>query len=246
MPVTETSIIERLSEDGFAVVESVFDAAECGKLVSELEAALVVVEDEKTVLRRANGAIYGARNLLKVFPQATTLWRKPQLTNVLVDVLGPRLGLVRGLYFDKPPESTWSLPWHQDLTIAVQDNGLESDQFRNRTNKAGVPHVEAPDELLRQMLTLRIHLDDVTEENGPLQVLAGTHVSRAAPANRPVVTILAKMGDVLAMRPLLSHSSGVSLAETSRHRRVIHLEFAAERELPDGYHWHQFVPLDRG
>jgi ectoine hydroxylase-related dioxygenase (phytanoyl-CoA dioxygenase family) len=93
------------------------------------------------------------------------------------------------------------------------------------------------------MLTLRIHLDDVTDENGPLQVLPGTHISRAAPAKRPPVTIFAKMGDVLAMRPLLSHSSGVSSAETSRHRRVIHLEFAATPELPDGYQWHQYLPL---
>lgn len=237
-------IVERFSDEGFAVVESVFNASECLQLITDLEAAISVIADEKTVLRRANGAIYGARNLLTVFPQATKLWRKPLLTNVLVNVLGPKLGLVRGLYFDKPPESTWSLPWHQDLTIAVQDNELPSGQFRNPTKKAGVLHVEAPNEVLGQMLTLRIHLDEVTDENGPLQVLPGTHVSRAAPATRPAVAILAKAGDVLAMRPLLSHCSGISAAETSRHRRVIHLEFAADRELPDGYQWHQFVPLE--
>jgi ectoine hydroxylase-related dioxygenase (phytanoyl-CoA dioxygenase family) len=93
------------------------------------------------------------------------------------------------------------------------------------------------------MVTLRIHLDDVTDENGPLQVLPGTHVSRAAPAKRPPVTIRTKMGDVLAMRPLLAHASGVSDPETSRHRRVIHLEFTGKQELPDGYHWHQYWPL---
>jgi ectoine hydroxylase-related dioxygenase (phytanoyl-CoA dioxygenase family) len=239
----ESSLVERLSEDGFAVVEAVFDAADCHQIVTDLEAALAVSNDEKTVLRRANGVIYGARNLLTIFPHATGLWRKQRLINVLTKVLGPRLGLVRGLYFDKPPESTWSLPWHQDLTIAVQDNALPSGQFRNRTTKAGVPHVEAPDELLRQMLTLRIHLDDVTEENGPLQVLPGTHVSRATPSKRAPVTIVAKMGDVLAMRPLLSHCSGVSAADTNRHRRVIHLEFSAVRELRDAYQWHQFFPL---
>jgi len=242
MSAEEPSIVERLSDDGFATVESVFDAAECHKIIAELESVLVGGEDPKTVLRRANGAVYGARNLLTVFPQAATLWRKQPLINVLVEVLGPRFGLVRGLYFDKPPESTWSLPWHQDLTIAVKDHTLPSEQFRNRTTKGGVPHVEAPDELLRQMLTLRIHLDDVTNENGPLQVLPGTHVSRSAPSKRPPVTILAKMGDALAMRPLLSHCSGVSTGETS-HRRVIHLEFAATPELPDGYQWHEYLPL---
>jgi ectoine hydroxylase-related dioxygenase (phytanoyl-CoA dioxygenase family) len=243
MSAQESSVVERVSEDGFTVIEAVFDAADCHRFVTDLEAALAVSDDEKTVLRRANGVIYGARNLLAIFPHAIRLWRKQQLINVLTKVLGPRLGLVRGLYFDKPPDSTWSLPWHQDLTIAVQNNALPSEQFRNRTTKAGVPHVEAPDDLLRQMLTLRIHLDDVTEENGPLQVLPGTHVSRATPSKRPPVTIVAKMGDVLAMRPLLSHCSGVSAADTIRHRRVIHLEFSAVRELPDAYQWHQFFPL---
>jgi ectoine hydroxylase-related dioxygenase (phytanoyl-CoA dioxygenase family) len=110
--------------------------------------------------------------------------------------------------------------------------------------KAGVPHVEAPDEVLRQMLTLRIHLDEVTAENGPLQVLPGTHTGRcAATPFRPPVTILADAGDVLAMRPLLSHASGVSQPGNSRHRRVVHLEFAAQRELSDGYRWHQFLPV---
>lgn len=243
MVVRELSLVDRVFDDGFTLVEAVFDSAECDRLTRELEAALVVCSDERVVLRRANRAIFGARNLLTVFPQAALLWRKQPLIDVLVSVLGGQCGLVRGLYFDKPPESTWSLPWHQDRTIAVQDHALPSERFRNRTTKGGVPHVEAPDELLRQMLTLRIHLDEVTEENGPLQVLPGTHTGGATASARPPAAILAKAGDVLAMRPLLSHCSGVSKAETNRHRRVIHLEFAAMRELPDGYQWHEYLPL---
>jgi ectoine hydroxylase-related dioxygenase (phytanoyl-CoA dioxygenase family) len=241
--VSTKSASDQLSTDGFVVIESVFDSAECGNLIAELETALTVYQDNKVVLRRANGAIFGARNLLKIFPPAATLCRKPSLIDLLVNILGREFGLVRGLYFDKPPDSTWSLPWHQDRTIAVQNNALTSEHFRNPTTKGGVPHVEAPDELLRQILTLRLHLDDVTEENGPLQVLPGTHSSCAMPSARPPVTIFATAGDVLAMRPLLSHSSGVSNPDTTRHRRVIHLEFAAIQKLPDSYQWHDFVPL---
>lgn len=215
-----TSIVEQISDAGFAVVESVFKIGECRRIASELQLAVAACDDERTSLRRANGVIYGARNLLALFPPATTLWRTPPLVDLLVAVLGPQFGLVRGLYFDKPPDSTWSLPWHQDLTIAVHDHSLPSETFRNRTMKAGVPHVEAPDEVLQQMLMLRIHLDEVTEENGPLQVLPSTHISRSAAALRPPVSILAAAGDVLAMRPLLSHSSGVSHPGTNRHRHV--------------------------
>jgi hypothetical protein len=231
----------QLAEAGFAVLPQVYSRETCKQLAAELLEALATCADDSTALRRANGALYGARNLLAVFPPATAIWRRPALMQFLTAVLGPQFGLVRGLFFDKPPEGTWSLPWHQDLTIAVRDHALPSERFRNRTLKAGVPHVEAPDEVLRQMLTMRIHLDDATAENGPLQVLPGTHLGRDSPATRPPVTILAAAGDVLAMRPLLSHSSGVSQPGSTLHRRVIHLEFAGCRELPDGYEWQQFV-----
>jgi hypothetical protein len=231
-----------LDSDGYALLAGVYSAAECRQVAESLHAVLAGCSDERVALRRAGGALYGARNLLALFPKAASIWRRPPLVELLTEVLGPRFGLVRGLYFDKPPEAAWSLPWHQDLTIAVQGHALPSERFRNRTVKAGVPHVEAPDEVLRQMLTLRIHLDDATEENGPLQVLPGTHLGRDAPAMHPPVTIFATAGDVLAMRPLLAHSSGASQPGTNQHRRVIHLEFAASRQLPDGHIWHDFVP----
>jgi phytanoyl-CoA dioxygenase PhyH len=138
MCVRESSVVERLNEEGFAVVESVFDSAECDRLTRELEAALVVCNDERVVLRRANGAIFGARNLLTVFPQTTMLWRKQPLIDVLVKVLGGQFGLVRGLYFDKPPEGTWSLPWHQDRTSASVLNAVTSP--RRDSNPCGVFH----------------------------------------------------------------------------------------------------------
>jgi hypothetical protein len=236
------SFLAEIADGGFAIVRGVFTAGDCERLARDVGTALAACQDESTSLRRANGAIYGARNLLAVYPAARTLWQQPPLVELLVAVLGPAYGLVRGLYFDKPPDSAWSLPWHQDLTIAVVDHSLPSEQFRNRTVKAGVPHVEAPDEVLKQMLTLRIHLDDATEENGPLKVLPRSHVGRDAnPPYRPPVIILASAGDVLAMRPLLVHSSGVPHTGTQLHRRVIHLEFATSPELPDGYRWHQFV-----
>ncbi len=243
MVAGETTVVDQLVNDGFACIQSVFDSAECSRIITDLEAALATCHDDTVVLRRANGAIFGARNLLTVFPPAAVIWRKQALLDLVVSVLGEQCGLVRGLYFDKPPEGNWSLPWHQDRTIAVRDHSIPSEIFRNRTRKGRVPHVEAPEEILRSMLTLRIHLDEVTEENGALQVLPGSHELDAGSSARGQVAIFASAGDVLAMRPLLSHSSGVSNPGTNRHRRVIHLEFAAHRELSDGYQWFEFLPL---
>src|SRR5262249_11408360 len=137
-------------------------------------------------------------------------------------------GLVRVLYFDKPPGQSWALPWHKDLTIAVRDNALPSERFGKPTRKAGVPHVEAPESVLAGMVTARIHLDDVTDENGPLKVVPGSHRAGKglALADAEVRTVYAGAGDVLLMRPLVAHCSNRSLPETRRHRRILHLEFA--------------------
>jgi ectoine hydroxylase-related dioxygenase (phytanoyl-CoA dioxygenase family) len=94
------------------------------------------------------------------------------------------------------------------------------------------------------MLTARVHLDDATEENGALKVVPGSHRTGKALelGAGPPHTVLAARGDVLLMRPLLAHCSHRSHPGTRRRRRVLHLEFAAAAELPDGYTWHSFHP----
>src|SRR5262249_33062945 len=112
------------------------------------------------------------------------------------------------------------------------------------TRKAGVPHVEAPEEVLRSMLAVRLHLDAATPDNGPLKGIPGSHHGGKELALGGVAphAVLTGRGAALRMRPLLAHSSGRSHAETALHRRVLHLEFAASATLPDGYTWHTFLP----
>jgi ectoine hydroxylase-related dioxygenase (phytanoyl-CoA dioxygenase family) len=83
---------------------------------------------------------------------------------------------VRGILFDKIPGANWKVPWHQDLTIAVSQR-IETDGFGPWSVKADVLHVQSPVHILENMLTLRLHLDDCGESNGPLKVLPGSHRS---------------------------------------------------------------------
>jgi len=46
----------------------------------------------------------------------------------------------------------------------------------------------------------------------------------------------------LLIRPLLAHCSNRSSPDTTRHRRILHLEFSGDDHLPDGFAWHDFVP----
>jgi hypothetical protein len=239
-----TPLLQQLHRFGYAILPGVFGEDEAASLRRRLDEALNAQAggDHSPVLQ-SRGRTYGARNLLETFPEAAELSGCAALRNLLTAVLGGEAGLVRGLYFDKPPDRSWSLPWHRDLTIAVERNDLASRHFRKPTTKAGVAHVEAPRSLLERMLTLRIHLGAMTDENGPLAVIPGSHLPGDDSQPAAPVTLFAKAGDVLAMRPLLLHASGNSRHGATSHRRVIHLEFAADRRLPDGFAWHTFLPV---
>jgi hypothetical protein len=231
---------ESLDRDGYVLLPAIFKAAEVDATRAGCAQALAAASD--SVLANG-GPAYGARNLLTLWPDSLTLARAPNLAAGLRDVLGPTAGLVRGLYFDKPPGHSWALPWHRDLTIAVKTHrsfGL----FRKPTTTAGVPHVEAPADLLARMLTIRIHLDAMTVNNGPLRVVPGSHAP-GLPAGRPAVALHCAAGDVLFMRPLLLHASGHSAANAG-HRRIVHFECAPSPELPDGYEWHTYQSLAEG
>lgn len=237
--VTADSIA--LERNGFVLLAGVISQHRASELAEFLTSTLQKSVDGSPLESR--GTIYAARNPLDLLPEVTELWRGNSLGNFLQRTLGHEFGLVRGLFFDKPPGRSWSLPWHKDLTMAVRDNQLPSRLFTRPTLKAEVPHVIAPPAILVTMLTIRLHLDDVTAENGPLRVLPGSHqtLHDESLGNIEPMTIFAQRGDALAMRPMLSHASGESAPKTKLHRRILHLEFASSRGLPDGYQWHRFI-----
>src|SRR5206468_7563965 len=130
----------------------------------------------------------------------------------------------------KTPHANWKVAWHQDLSIAVRER-LDVAGFGPWSLKNGVVHVQPPREVLESMLTVRLHLDDCGQDNGPLRVVAGSHALGILPPRevqrlvqaRPVTTCVVPRGGALLMRPLLLHASSAALR--AGHRRVIHLEF---------------------
>ena len=235
-----TDLCERLDADGFALLEGVLSADETDAARRSCAAALAHPAAASALLIRDGGQPHGARNLLRLWPGSIALGRHPRLRPVLLRLLDPAAGLVRGLYFDKPPGTTWALPWHRDTTIAVKAHGGFTT-YCKPTIKAGVPHVEAPAALMAQMLTARVHLDDMTDRNGPLRVVPGSHHPGGSANERPPVAVHCRAGDVLLMRPLLLHASGHCDPEYQGHRRIVHLELAPEVGLSDGYEWQDFV-----
>jgi ectoine hydroxylase-related dioxygenase (phytanoyl-CoA dioxygenase family) len=94
--------------------------------------------------------------------------------------------------------------------------------------------------VLRQVLALRIHLDDSNAHNGPLRVLPGTHTKGALSddaihefaAQVEPTDCLVPQGGVLEMRPLLIHASSKSQSELLG--RVLHIEYSAPMTVGKG------------
>jgi hypothetical protein len=233
---------EQLDADGFTFLSDALTPEAVAAALAEWEAITRLNATDAAVLGGEGGPAYGARNLLEMWPRVIELVRAPAVRDALGDVLGSEAGVVRALYFDKPPGHSWALPWHKDYSLAVREHGRVG-AFTKPTVKAGVPHVIAPKTVLDRMLTVRIHLDDMTPENGPLRVIPGSHVAYQQSNDPPheSVTLYCRAGDVLLMRPLVTHASGHSTR--ALHRRIVHLECAADVELPEGYAWKWFVPL---
>lgn len=231
-----------LQRDGLCLLKQAVSQETINRLLSVC-GVLFERDSDGVLARSSRGHVYAARNLIETIPEVTTIWQCDLLLDFLRGQLGEQCGLVRALFFDKPPDRTWALAWHKDTSISVKDNSIDSKSFSRPTHKAGVPHVIASDDILKRMLTLRIHLDEVTDENGPLRVIPGSHLSSTCEGDGldSATEIHAAVGDVLAMYPLISHSSGSSTPGTQRHRRILHLEFAEMATLPDGFVWHDFI-----
>ncbi|HEY3780200.1 MAG TPA: phytanoyl-CoA dioxygenase family protein [Fimbriimonadaceae bacterium] len=144
---------------------------------------------------------------------------------------------VRAIFFLKSQENNWLVPWHQDVTMASPQK-FEREGYRSWTLKEGIWHVQPPDTVLSKMVALRLHLDPCSAHDGPLRVIPATHLAGRLSAEaidtyveqtQPAI-LLADKGEILAMAPLLCHSSGK--ATGTSQRRVLHVEFCAKSVCP--------------
>lgn len=221
-----------IDRDGWAVTPPVVPQFEIDRLLGELAP---LASDERG----------GVRNLLELSPAARVLAASPAVRSTAESVLGPHCFAVRAILFDKTAGANWKVVWHQDLTIAVRERA-SMPGFGPWSEKAGVPHVQPPTELLERMLAVRVHLDDCDAINGPVRVISGSHRAGRLSATAvdawraaaEAVDCVAERGAILAFRPLILHAS--SPATTPAHRRVVHIEFAAD-ELPAPLDWHSRV-----
>jgi ectoine hydroxylase-related dioxygenase (phytanoyl-CoA dioxygenase family) len=210
--------------NGYSIHEGVLRAEECDQLISELAGDL----DARSA---------GSRNLFAT-PAVKRVANDSRLRSIAHDFLVKEGVPYKAILFDKSENCNWLVVWHQDRVLPLQIRVSDVD-WGPWTVKNGLQFAQAPTWAMEQIVSLRLHLDDSTRDNGPLRVIPQSHtlgildqndVIEHAKSTVPITCTVGK-GGVIAMRPLLIHSSQKSA--TPAPRRVLHIEYSTSLKLSE-------------
>lgn len=183
----------------------------------------------------------GIRRIEQQLPAVEVLAKSARLLELVRPYLDGEPKLVRAIYFEKSPQNNWYVTWHQDKTVSVSHR-FEAEGWKAWSLKAGAWHTQPPLAVLENMVTIRIHLDPATRQNGCLKVIPRSHLSGLLkPAeiqsqvgqSQPDYCEVPAGGAVM-MRPLILHASEKAINDTPR--RVLHFEYSGYA-LPEGIAW---------
>jgi ectoine hydroxylase-related dioxygenase (phytanoyl-CoA dioxygenase family) len=232
---------QELAVHGFSVVDALYSEAEVAGIVAAIQKA----DSSKDTFRKS-ADLFAIRQFLKEVPETFELLFTDRLKALIRQLLGKDFFVVKSIYFDKPETSNWYVPYHQDLTISV-DKKVVHEGFSFWTTKQNQFAVQPPLEILENITTIRIHLDETNEDNGALRVVPGSHLKKLYRPEKIDWSLETERvcsvpkGGVMLMKPLLLHCSGKTT--NSRKRRVIHLELS-DKELPADLKWAEQKALD--
>lgn len=227
--------------NGFATIDNIYTIEEVDKILEQINQAS---SDKETFRKSAD--LFAIRQFLREVPLTVDTIFNNNLKSALTQLLGNKYFVVKSIYFDKPQTSNWYVSYHQDLTISV-DKKLALKGFEFWTTKHNQFAVQPPLDILENILTVRIHLDETDENNGALKVVPQSHLKgiyRPETIDWTVeseVNCTVSKGGIMLMKPLLLHSSGRTTND--RRRRVIHIEFS-NQELPIELNWAERLNLN--
>ncbi|MCL1047294.1 phytanoyl-CoA dioxygenase family protein [Shewanella electrodiphila] len=218
-----------IRENGFEILKDFIS-------ISEIESIKKQVEDFPEKYPK-----YGIRHANKKFDAIQELCSSDKLIDKAEAILKAKPSLVRVIFFDKTPEHNWLVTWHQDKTISVSSRA-EVKGWKAWSIKDGTNHVQPSIDVLNNMVTFRIHLDNTDETNGCLKVIPNSHklgiltqneIDSITKQEQPFPCSV-NSGDALIMRPHILHSSSKSISPSNR--RVVHVEFSSY-QLPCNLTW---------
>jgi ectoine hydroxylase-related dioxygenase (phytanoyl-CoA dioxygenase family) len=215
---------ETFQSKGFLIAEDFLSSADC-------DAVLSAFDSER------NGKA-GRRDLINK-PVIKRFAYDHRISKLVYELAGEPSVPYKATIFDKSSDCNWLVPWHQDRSLPF-NRRFDGPGWGPWTLKDGISFALAPRWALDNVIALRIHLDDSTAENGPLRLIEGSHalgvidqaqvVAFASSSSYETCTV--RKGGIIAMHPLLIHSS--SRSHDTTPRRILHIEYSACREFPEG------------
>ena len=151
--------LEAFERDGFLILPELFSKAEVAALCAPLP-ALFAQDDPANVREKHGGEVRTAMGLHLRDAVFAQLVRDPRLVEPAQQILGADLYIQQAKVNVKPAFVGEVWQWHYD--------------FATHRGEDGVPEPLA--------LNLHVFLDDVTELNGPLYFIRGSHHHGPAPA----------------------------------------------------------------
>lgn len=212
-----------LEKNGYSILTDLYSDSEISEILDCIENA---EQCGKSFMRTKD--LFAVRQLIKNVPDLTDLLFNKKLTELTSDLSESEYFLTKAIYFDKPSESNWFVAYHQDLSISV-DKKTDLEDYVNWTFKKGQYGVQPPIEILKDTITIRIHLDKTDKNNGALKVIPKSHLNGIVRADSKDWNIEnefvceVEKGGVMLMKPLTLHAS--NRTTNGKKRRVIHLEF---------------------
>ncbi|MFL9833886.1 phytanoyl-CoA dioxygenase family protein [Chryseobacterium terrae] len=227
-----------IQENGFTIINNIFSEEEIERITDVIQN----IDTSKETFRKSED-LFAIRQFLKEIPDVKDLIFTNNLKQIIKEIFGENYFVVKSIYFDKPEKSNWYVAYHQDLTISV-DKKVELENFGPWTTKQNQFAVQPPLEILENIFTIRIHLDDTDENNGALKVVPKSH-SKGIYRPETIDWNLEKenicnveKGGVMIMKPLLLHGSNRTI--NGKKRRVIHIEFS-DKQLPEVINWSERI-----
>ncbi|MEB0030963.1 phytanoyl-CoA dioxygenase family protein [Undibacterium sp. RTI2.1] len=214
------------ADQGFLITQALFDSDTFSHLEFELNELLV------------NSV--GTRHLLD-FRWCSDLALRIRQHSLVRPFLPLDAIAVQCTYFEKSKDQNWLVPLHQDLSIPVKKRITHPD-LTVWSEKEGLVFVQPTNEMLRQLVAVRLHIDECDLTDGPLRVVPMSHKNGRL-SNQAAIETRDRMGEVicpvekggaLIMSPLLLHASSKASGESKR--RVLHFVYGPTI-LSHGLNW---------
>lgn len=143
--------VETYERDGLLVLPSLFSREEIATLMADMPR--IVAMERPEIAKSAAGETCAALALHRYSPAFERFMRNPKLVDTARQLLEGDIYCHQYKIVCKDPMGTLDFPWHQD--------------FGNWQDLDGMPEPKA--------LNISVYLDEVTEFNGPVAFIPGSH-----------------------------------------------------------------------